>query len=109
MKQGFQNIIKDLRYLTLFPKRYNTPKGRSRDYWGEVDRKYGNVMKRLTHSIFRWHVIEYNDGHMELAYLRVLKGGIFSGAYPALYRGPLFPHRISIGTFSHIKDIYLAF
>ena len=109
MKQGLQNIIDDLRHLTLFPRRYTTPKGRSKAYWGEVDRRYANEMKRIDSSVIRWRVIEFNDGHKELACLRVLKGGIFSGAYPAIYRGPLIPHRISLGTFSHIKNIHLAF
>ena len=107
--KAFENISKDIRYLTLFPRSYETPKGRSRCFWGGVDRRYANEMKRLRGSLGHWRVIEYDDGNKELAYLRVLEGGVFSGAYPAIYRGPFFPHRIGYGTFAHIRQIHIAF
>lgn len=107
-KQEFMNLLSDLRHITLFPRRYATPQGKSAAFWGEVQRRYGNEMKALRITCDHWRVIEFVDGHEELAYLRELSGGVFSGAYPAIYRGFL-PRRIDCGTFAHIKRIRNAF
>lgn len=74
-----------------------------------VAQRYGDMQKKILSSDFHWRIITYDDGHKELAYLRVLQGGLFSGMYPAIYRGLIIPHRIGHGTFSHIKNIRLAF
>lgn len=100
---------KDLRYLTLFPRRYDTPQGKDADYWSGVSRRYAKMQKIINSSDYHWRIITYEDGHKELAYLRVLKGGLFSGKLPAIYRGLIIPHKVGHGTFSHIKDIRLAF
>ena len=104
-----QSYIHDLKCLTLFPKRYKTPQGKSSEYWGQVMRRYDNMGKKISCSDYHWRIITYDDGREELAYLRVLKGGLFSGLSSAIYRGPFIPHMISYGTFSHITDIRLAF
>ena len=106
-KQEFKNVLADLRHFTLFPRKYSSPK-MGADYWREILRRYGNTEKRIESSDFRWYVIEYKDGHKELAYLRVLQNGFFSGLAPAIYRG-LFPRRIDYVTFSNIDRIRLAF
>lgn len=108
-KQDIQNIMADLRYLTLFPRKYRTPRGRAADYWRGVSRSYGNAQKVIETSDYHWRVIEYRDGHRELTYLRVLKGGLLSGLYPAIYRGLIIPRRIGIATFSQVRDITPAF
>lgn len=108
-KIQLQNFFADLRYFTLFPKRYDAPKGQSQEYWRNVTRSYGNMQKRIKWSYFRWYVITYDDGHKELAYIRVLCGGIFSGLSPALYRGIIIPRMIDYSTFARIKDIKIAF
>jgi len=100
---------KDIRYLTPFPRRRNPPTGMTREYWGNVLRRYGNARKDIRTSNNHWRVISYDDGSRELAYLRVLQGGIFSGKYPAIYRGVIFPRMVDYGTFAHITDIRLAF
>ena len=82
-KEEIKNYLADLRHFKLFPRRYKTPQGRPLSYWTDV--------------------------RMELAYLRVLQDGFFSGAYPSIYKGIVIPRRIGYGTFSHIKDIRLAF
>lgn len=108
-KQDFKNILGDLRYFTLIPSRYKNLLGKGADYWSGVMRKYCNQEKKINCSDFRWYVIEYMDGHKELAYLRVLSNGLFSGKAPAIYRGMIIPHRIDYVTFSHIDRIRLAF
>ena len=99
----------DLRHLKLFPKRYKTPQGQPLSYWTEIARRYGNAEKTISSSDYHWRVIEYKDGRKELAYLRVLQGGFLTGAYPAIYRGIIFPKMLGYGTFAHIKEIRLAF
>lgn len=99
----------ELRYFHLFPRRYSSPKGMSREDWTRVSREYANMMKRIECSDYHWRVITYDDGRKELAYLRVLRGGLFSGMSPAIYRGPVIPHIIKLGTFAHITNIRLAF
>ena len=104
-------ILSDLRYLRIFPRRYS--KRAREDWrevsWGEVMRRYGNTQKDILNSGIRWRVITYDDGRKELAYLRVLQGGLLTGAYPAIYRGIIIPRRIDYPTFSHIRNIRLAF
>ena len=104
-----QIILNDLRKLTLFPRRYSCPQGRDHAYWREEGRRYSNTMKALDESWGHWRVIEFTDGHEELAYIRVLRGGLLSGMFPAIYRGPIIPHMIDYVTFSHIKRIRQAF
>ena len=104
-----RHIIADLRYLTIIPKRYKAPQGKQAYYWSKVMTDYGYEQKRIENSDYRWRVITYDDGHKELAFMRVLKGGIFTGAYAAIYRGLLIPYKVSYGTFSHIESIRLAF
>ena len=106
---SIKNIIADLRYIKLYRKRYDVPQGMGEDYWRAVMRRYGNFEKKLKGSSFRWHVIEYKDGRKELAYLRVLQNGIFSGMASAIYRGILIPHRISFAQFDAMKNIRGAF
>ena len=104
-----QSWLRDLLCYTPFPKRYATPQGKSSRYWSKVMRRYGNTIKQIESSDYHWRIITYKDGRRELAYLRVLQGGLFSGLYPAIYRGLIIPHRIGYGTFSHITNIRLAF
>lgn len=108
-KQDIKNIFADLRHVTIFPSRYKSLRGKGADYWSGVMREYCNTQKRIDASDFRWYVIEFMDGHKELAYLRVLRDGFFSGKAPAIYRGMLIPRRIDYVTFSHIDRVRLAF
>ena len=103
------HTIEDLRYVKLYRKQYPVPQGKGEDYWRDVMRRYGNFEKKLRGSYYRWHVIEYKDGRKELAYLRVLKNGIFSGMCSAIYRGLLYPHRITHVQFDAMKTIRVAF
>ena len=109
MKEELLSIIHDLRYFTLIPRRYRTARGKGEEYWSKVMRAYKNAMKEIGSMNTHWHVIEYKDGHCELAYLRVLQGGIFSGLRPAIYRGVIIPRMVRFGTFDHIDRIRLAF
>lgn len=103
------DYLGDLRFITLTRARYKTARGKGEDYWRSELRRYGNMEKRLLASDYRWYVLEFKDGHRELAYLRVLQGGFFSGLSPAIYRGCIIPHRIDYITFSNITKIRLAF
>ena len=103
------NTIDDLRYVKLYRKQYPVPQGMSDDYWRDVMRRYGNFEKEIKGGYYRWYVIEFKDGRKELAYLRVLQNGIFSGMRPAIYRGLLFPHRVTHAQFDAMKDISVAF
>ena len=103
-----EHIFADLRYFTLFPRKYDVPEGMGEQYWRSVRRAYGNMEKRIQCCSYHWYVIEFKDGHKELAYLRVLQNGILSGLAPAIYRG-FIPRRISAKQFPNIKDIRLAF
>lgn len=98
----------DLRCIRFSRKRYKTPTMPS-GYWHKVAREYRNTEKRVQSTRFRWYVLTYRDKHKELAYLRVLSGGFFSGEAPALYRGIIIPHRINLVHYSFIKSIRLAF
>ena len=102
-------ILQDLRNFKLFPKRYKTTTGKSAGYWSHVHRAYGNFKKRVGNSGWHWYVGTYKDGRKELAYLRVLQNGIFSGLASAIYRGILIPHRISFAQFDAMKNIRVAF
>ena len=109
MKTQIKDLMEDLRHITIFPRRYKSPKGRSAEWWREVMRRYANTEKRIESNYYHWYVIKYDDGHMETARLRVLQGGLFSGMTPAIYRGMIFPRMVDFGTYSHIKDLRLAF
>lgn len=109
MKTNMKNIIADLRHLTPFPRRYDAPKGRTADWWRGEMRRYANAEKRIESNSYQWYVIRYDDGHVETARLRVLQGGLFSGMTPAIYRGLIIPRMVEFGTFSHIKELRLAF
>ena len=108
MKDKIKYMLADLRHLTISPRRYTSSPVTGEDGWSKVIRGYGNTEKRIQSSNHRWYVIEFDDGHEELAFLRVLRGGLFSGKCPAIYRGFL-PGRIDFVTFSHVKDIRPAF
>ena len=98
-------ILEDLRHITLFPRRYKA----SGPKWSSVGLNYSRNLAKVESTPWHWYVIEYTDGHKETTYLRVLAGGLFSGKRAAIYRGLIFPRRIDIVTFSHVKDIWLAF
>ena len=106
--KDLDHIFSDLRHLTLFPRRYPTPQGKGHDFWAGVVRRYHNAEKEIEDAGSPWFVIEWRDGGQELAFLRVLKGGFFSGRYPAIYRGFL-PRRLSYSDFSRIEAIRAAF
>ena len=108
-KQDIKNILDDLRHIAIFPARYKNPRGTGTEYWRGVLRKYCNTEKRICASDFRWYVVEFVDGNKELAYLRVLRDGVFSGKVPAIYRGMIIPRRVDFVTFSNIDRIRLAF
>lgn len=108
-KEGLKYFLNDLRHVTLFPRRYKTRQGMSEDYWRAVNSRLVQAKKRIDACDWHWYVIEFKDGHKETTRLRVLKGGFFSGMYPALYRGAIIPRPVIIGTFDHIKDFRLAF
>ena len=109
MKERLKDILDDLRLLVLFPKRYGARGTHTPAYWRGMAQAYGDMEKRLLSSGYRWRVITYDDGHQELAYIRVLRGGMLSGKFPAIYRGLFLPRRIGLETFSRIKDTRLAF
>ena len=109
MKERLKDILDDLRLLVLFPKRYGVAGRRDAEFWRRALQSYGDLEKRLLSSGYRWRVVTYDDGHRELAYLRVSSGGVMSGRYPAIYRGVLIPQRVDIATFTRIKDIRIAF
>jgi hypothetical protein len=108
-KQLMKHYWADLRCFTIFGRRYQAAQGQPFAYWDKVRRDYGLMQKRIADSDLRWRIITYDDGREELAYLRVLSGGIFSGIYPAIYRGILIPRRVTTETYSRIKSIRLAF
>lgn len=95
--------------IHIFHKRYKTPQGKSRAYWQGVMRRYSNTQKELSSTDYRWRIITYDDGRRELAYLKERAGGLFTGRYPAIYRGIIIPRMIDYGTYAHIKKITLAF
>lgn len=103
------NILDDLRHVKLYRKQYPTPQGKGEDYWRDVMHRYGNFEKKVQCGYYHWYVIEFKDGRKELAYLRVLQNGLFSGMRSAVYRGLLFPHIITHVQFDAMKDISLAF
>lgn len=102
-------FFEDARYITLFPRRYKTRRGMGEDYWRDVNHRLEQVKKMVDGCSWHWYVIEFKDGHRETTRLRVLKGGFFSGMYPALYRGAVYPRMVDISTFDHINEISLAF
>jgi len=108
MKDSIVNLLSDLVYLTLSPRRYDTPTGTGDEHWRGVIRRYGNAEKRIQCGCSPWYVIEYKDGHKELAYLRVLQNGLLSGLAPAIYRG-FIPRRVTLLQFDNVERIRLAF
>lgn len=109
MKTDRKTIVGDLLRITLFPRRYGTPRGRTDEWWRGVMRRYGNAEKDIESRPWSWYVISYDDGREETARLRVLHGGLVSGISPAIYRGAVIPRRIGFGTFSHVREIRPAF
>ena len=109
-KERIKYIWNDLRCVTIFPKKYRREgTTQTEAYWRGVIGRYNNMQKLLNSSDYHWRIIEYDDGHKELAYLRVLQGGLLSGLYPAIYRGVIIPRRVRYDTFSHVRRIRLAF
>ena len=106
---GYDYIINDLLRFKPFRKRYETERGRDSGYWSGVARRYSSALALVESLPWRWYVIAYRDGREELAYLRVLNGGLFTGKRPAIYRGAIIPHRICLGTFAHVKELRIAF
>lgn len=98
--------LQDLGCLRLFHKRRKIPKDCD---WHIIMRAYGNQLKRIRSTDWRWYVITYHDGGRELMYLKVRQGGILSGLYPAIYRGILIPKMIGYDEYATIKDFRLAF
>lgn len=107
--EGLKYFLHDLRHLSLIPRRYDAPRGMGEEYWRGVGRRYRNAEKEVSCSDCRLYVITYDDGRRELAYVRSLKGGLFSGMTSALYRGILIPRRIRTSTFSRVAGIEPAF
>ena len=115
-----------LRYFKLWPKRERgappdmpprcypreNPEGYKawQEYWRNIGRQYGNFVKKLDCSAYRWYVITFKDGSKELAYLRVVPKG-FWGRYqpPYLVRGLLFPRRLDSWHYAHFKSTRIAF
>lgn len=100
--------LSDLRYARLFPRRTTPPRGMSEEFWSRANRRYRNDEKWIGGRSEHWYVIEYADGRRELAYLRVLQGGLLSGKYPAIYRG-LWPVMVTTWEYVHVKKIRPAF
>lgn len=96
------NVWTDLRYLTLFPKDYGVPQGKSAEYWRKVSRDYGNRYKRVCACDYKWYVITFKDGRRELAYITP------NQKYHVLRRG-IIPRRWRLTQFAHVKDMRLAF
>lgn len=96
--------LSDLRYVRLFPRRMDPPQGMSEEFWSKATRRYRNTEKWIAGRSDHWYVIEYMDGRCELAYLRVLQGGLLSGKYPAIYRG-LWPVMVTTGEYVHMRRI----
>ena len=109
MKDELRYFLADLRHFTLFHRRVRVAPKLGEDGWRSELRRYGNAMKRILSSDYRWYVLEFKDGRKELAYLRVLQGGLLSGLSPAIYRGIIIPHMIDYVTWSSIDRIRLAF
>jgi len=109
MKDDIKNMMNDFRHITLFPRRYRSPRGKSEEWWRGVMKRYFNAEKRIDSCDYQWYVLQFEDGHLETTRLRVLQGGIFSGFSPAIYRGMVIPRLVDFATFSRIKDFWLAF
>jgi hypothetical protein len=99
-------IMADLRHMTIIPRRYDAVRKLN---WSAVGLKYSKALAGIESSPWHWYVIQYEDGRQELTYLRVLAEGLLSGKRAAIYRGLLIPRMVRIVTFSHIKEIRLAF
>lgn len=74
-------------------------------YWATIAREYANAKKEIESSDSHWKTITYKSGKSQLAYLRVLKGGLMSGRSYAIYRGLFIPRRLTYAEFAHIKSI----
>ena len=101
----------DLRYLTLFPKRYGSPQGLSADEWKVIIKEFSNLHKRMRSTGYRWYVITFKDGRKELSYLKVRTGGIYSSDYfrgGVLCRG-IIPRRWHVTQYAHVESIRVAF
>lgn len=119
MNTQSRKIWQDLRYLTLFPKRYkgsppDCPADRDewRKYWGRVSRKLARFTKEVQSSDQHWRVITYKDGRKELAYIKV-RTTFYVGMVNKrgqLCRGLSVFHRaVTPHQFAFIKSIRLAF
>ena len=106
---NIKHFFADLRYLTLFPRRYEARPGMTHADWKDLRAHYAGDMKKLANTHYRWRVITYDDGHKELVYLRVLRGGIVSGGYPGIYRGIIIPRLVKYATYSRMVESRIAF
>jgi len=104
-------FFSEVRYFTLFPKRYKTTKIAERkareDYWRKVARDYGNFKKRVDCRDWHWYVVTYKDGRKELAYFKVWR--IVNPHGGTLRRGFLFPRYWTTREYEHVSKIRLAF
>lgn len=101
----------DLRYLTLFPKRYGTPQGLSADDWHKLNREFGNLRKKMSGTDNRWYVITFKDGRKELSYIKVRSEGIYHNDYVrggVLCRG-IIPRRWLVTEYANVAGIKIAF
>ena len=108
---NLNQIMADLRCFVFFGRRCRAPlpafatKQAKIDYWHTISRRYGNTIKRLTTSGYRWRILTFKDGHKELAYLSVRKWGLA----PAIFRGLVIPRMVGYIQFSNIQSIKTAF
>ena len=108
MKKGLlKSYWDDLRYISLFPRRYKPTKGKNEEYWRRVSRAYGNFAKAVDCSATNWYVITFKDGRKELAFFKVRRNVIPHGG--RLCRGCIFHRYWSVVQYEHTKSIRLAF
>ena len=112
-KDQIQIFFRDIRYLTLFPKRcpaVSPPKDRN-ELIKAAFRSVGNLWRiknRVDRSAYHWYIVTFKDGHKELTYLKSryawwgFKGGV-------LYRGLIFPRRATYRWSDNVDSIRLAF
>ena len=106
-KETLTCFLKDIRHLTLFPKRYELTHYGDENYWHKVSTDLWNFKKRVKSNAYNWYVVTYKDGRQELAYFRVWY--LIIPRRGRLCRGILYPRLWGIQRHEHVKDIRLAF
>lgn len=115
-KQAIKLILRDLRYFTIFPRRYKqVPQDCPADakerveYFHKVSRAMSNQGKKIRCSCYHWYVITFKDGHKELAYLKwrtfPYEGLLVKGAF---CRGLIYHHPIDALWYSHVQSIRIS-